>query len=46
MQYIIGKTEFFGLSFHIDRSVLIPRPESEFLVEKAIDYFKKEMVAL
>ncbi|MCD6246141.1 peptide chain release factor N(5)-glutamine methyltransferase [candidate division WOR-3 bacterium] len=41
VQYIIGKTEFFGLSFHIDRSVLIPRPESEFLVEKAIDYFKK-----
>ncbi len=40
VQYIIGKTEFFGLSFKINENVLIPRPESEFLAERAIDYFK------
>lgn len=40
VQYIIGKTEFFGLTFELDKTVLIPRPESEFLVEKAVDYFK------
>ena len=34
--YITGHKEFFGLDFAVDRSVLIPRPESELLVEKAL----------
>jgi len=35
--YLIGHKEFFGYDFLVDRRVLIPRPESEFLVEKALE---------
>jgi release factor glutamine methyltransferase len=35
--YIVGKREFWGLEFAVSPSVLIPRPESEFIVEEAVE---------
>ncbi len=37
LQYILGKTSFYGLDFKLSRKVLIPRPETEILVEKILD---------
>ena len=38
--YLIGEWEFYGLPLDISKDVLIPRPDTEVLVEQAIDYLK------
>jgi release factor glutamine methyltransferase len=37
VQYIIGSTNFMGLQFNVDANVLIPRPETETLIERVIE---------
>ncbi len=42
LQYIRGQQEFFGLDFIVTPDVLIPRPETELIVEAAIEILKQK----
>ena len=42
--YIIGKKEFWSQNFIVDHSTLIPRPESELLIYKLVNYFKNRKI--
>ena len=41
VQYIVGNTNFYGYDFKVNRNTLIPRFETELLVEKTYNYIKK-----
>jgi release factor glutamine methyltransferase len=44
--YITGEREFFGLPFYVTPQVLIPRPETELLVELALELIKPESLVV
>ncbi|MSU00185.1 peptide chain release factor N(5)-glutamine methyltransferase [Tissierella pigra] len=41
IQYILKEREFMGLEFYLEDGVLVPRPDTEILVEYVIDYINK-----
>jgi len=43
--YVTGHREFYGLDFYIDENVLIPRPESELLVEKTLELTRRHTLS-
>ena len=43
LQHITGKQEFMGLSFNVNENVLIPRQDTELLVESVLNYLKQKV---
>ena len=42
LSYIINKKEFYGFDFYVDSNVLIPRPETEEIIDLVLDYTKNK----
>lgn len=46
IQYLVGSTNFYGRRFNVDERVLIPRPETEYLVDKVIKKLPNDLKVL
>ncbi|HEV2614042.1 MAG TPA: peptide chain release factor N(5)-glutamine methyltransferase [Gammaproteobacteria bacterium] len=44
--YILGETEFYSLKFYITPAVLIPRPETELLIDYVLENFKQKKLCM
>ena len=44
--YLLGQREFYGLEFFVDARVLVPRPETELLVELAIEWLRNHQPSI
>jgi release factor glutamine methyltransferase len=40
--YIVNRREFYGIDFYVDSRALIPRPETELLVDTALEFFRND----
>ncbi len=45
LAYLLAKEEFFGYTFKVNKHTLIPRPSTEFIVERAISLIKRERLS-
>ena len=46
MAYILGEKEFWSKKFIVNKDTLIPRPETELLVEKLVKLFKGKKISI
>ena len=46
VQYIVGNVDFYGNTFKVNKNTLIPRFETELLVDKTIKYINKYLVGV
>ncbi len=42
LAYILGEREFYGLDFAVTRATLIPRPETELVIDRALELFSRQ----